>query len=202
MPLQEFQRGGRSAGLEGPGPFRQRANDPPPRPSARLQDQAQPLAHNHVLAGPGLAARAGQNFPRTVGQRAQEQPLPRASRRLPAADQPRRDHPRVVPGQDVAAVQQPRQLVEMMVRHPPAGAVQHQQPRLLARLRRVLGNQLRGQVEIKVAGTQGRSSSFLRIISRSRPSQKELLPPCRPWPTALPVHQIVRLRVGPCRWLW
>ena len=120
--------------------------------AAGFQHQAKSMADDHLLAGHRPASRPRQDLPGPAGPFPQEQALPASARRLAAADQPRRYHPGIVPHQDIARVQQLGKIGEDSVLPGPMPTVDHHQSRPIARLGRVLRDQLRRQVEVEFRG--------------------------------------------------
>ena len=87
---------------------------------------------------------------------AQEQALPPAAAAGAAADQPGGQHARVVEDEQVAGVEQGRQVVEMAVGRRRAVAAHHQQARLVAFRRRFLGDQAVGKLVIELVDVHRR----------------------------------------------
>src|SRR5271157_2860148 len=153
-----FQKAERSSGAIA-ALFGKRSYDPAARLSPGLQDEAQSPADDDPLSGYGLAPRGGQDLPGLIAEISQEQSFPRSTGRLATADQPRRNDPRVVPGQNVPTIEKGWQLGEPVVCDPAAGAIKDHQSRLLARLRRLLRDQFVGKIEVKLGGEHA-SHSF------------------------------------------
>src|SRR5271166_1916948 len=169
-----FQKTERSSGAIA-ALFGQRSDDPAARLSPGLQDQAQSPADDDPLSGYGLAPRGGQDLPGFIAEISQEQSFPRSTGRFAAADQPRRNDPRVVPRQDVPTIEKGWQLGEPVVCDPAAGAVEDHQSRLLARLRRLLRDQFAGKIEVKLGGEHAGRSFRLEDRNRGRPDRKRTL---------------------------
>ena len=132
------------------GPFRREGQQRLARLAALLQHRFQPALKGDAVpfAQAPSGPREGEPAP---GVHAPVQQRLHPGRAAPAP-KPRRDHPRVVDDHEVAGPQQVRQVGDAPVRE----AVAHmQQPRRVARLRGALRDQVRGQVEIEIAGAQG-----------------------------------------------
>ena len=70
------------------------------------------------------------------------------------SDQPRREDTRVIQHEQVAGTQIVAETIEGRVLDGPVVSREHQQPRLPALGRRPLRDQLLGQIEIEIAGSQ------------------------------------------------
>ena len=107
------------------------------------------VAEHQLGARLGLAARAGQALPAPAAEVAQQQHLDSAAG-FTRAEQPRGQDARVVHHEAVALSEQLRQLREHAVLYLARHLVQAQQARSVALLQRGLGNQLLGQVKVKI----------------------------------------------------
>ena len=128
-------------------PFR--PHDPAASLPAPSQDQSQSTTDHHALASRRPPARLGEDFPGAVRQGPQEKPFPGPPRRFSHPHQPRRDDARIVADQGVAGFEEFGQVGEASMFPHPAIAPDHQQTGAVARLDRVLGDQLGGQLKIK-----------------------------------------------------
>ena len=81
------------------------------------------------------------------------------------AEQPRREHPGVVGDQQIAGLQQSRQITEVQIPGRQAGQVRRHVQETAGRTFRqgLLGNQLGGQIEMKIGRIHGR-----RILEQKR----------------------------------
>jgi len=146
VSLEKFQRPGGAVG--------ERPDLPPSLLASGFEDEPQAMADADDLPGTRMAARFRQDLPGAVAVVVEEEALPSASRRLAMADQPGRNHLGVVPDQDVTAGEQFGEVAKAMVRDPPAGSVHDHEPRLFPTIRRPLGDQPLGKLEVELGGQQ------------------------------------------------
>ena len=88
-----------------------------------------------------VSGSAGGPDQETLGGAAAGQPRP---------DQPRRKHARVVDDEQIAGAKQRGKIGEVEMRDAAAGAIDRHEPAGAARRRRLLRDQLSGQIEIEI----------------------------------------------------
>ena len=98
---------------------------------------------------------ADQTFPDLFSPVDEQQYLSRAAAGLPATDEPGGEHAGVVEHQAVPWPQEAGQIVKVRMAAGPGLLVQHQKPGGVPALQRRLGNELLGELEIKVCGLYG-----------------------------------------------
>ncbi len=101
---------------------------------------------------PGPAGGADQGLPATVAERGEEENLGLAPGGWPLAEETGRDDPGIVEDQEIAGTEVFDDLRKDPVVNLPALPFQNQEPGVLPPLGRVLGDQFRREVEIKVGG--------------------------------------------------
>ena len=91
--------------------------------------------------------RPDHRLPQSLAEVAQEKDLDLSARRA-RPDGPRREDARVVQHEQVARAQESAQVAKDRVLGPPVGAMEHHQPRRVARLGRTLRDHLRRELVI------------------------------------------------------
>ena len=114
-------------------------------------------------------AELAEHFPGAIVL-AEVQPLPFAAGPLASAEQPGRQHPRVVEDEQIAGSEQVGQVEELAVFQRAVAAADDQQPRPVALGGRFLGDQLRREVVIE----EGHAVSRVRLTSTARKAASEL----------------------------
>ena len=108
-----------------------------------------PIAEDHLGSGLELAAGAHQALPALVPLVHQQQHLAHAAGGA-VADEPGRDHSGVIEHQTVPRAEELGQLIEVVVLHRPGVLVQGEKPGGISPLQRGLGDELLGQVKVKI----------------------------------------------------
>jgi hypothetical protein len=132
------------------------------RPIRRAADQHQPQRaglDGECLAGLRVAAGPGEQLPEAVRGLAEVEPLPIPAGPLPPTDQPGWEHLRVVEHQQVAGVEQVRQVAEDAVFQLSGGPADDEQPRLVPTGGRLLRDQALGQGVVEEGGHSRRKAS-------------------------------------------
>ena len=124
----------------------------------------EPLAKDEAAAFPGPLARLAQDLPGIVPFVFQQQKLHMGPRVLLNPIDAGGQHPGVVEDKAVARAQKLADLIKMMVAHPAGAPVQDHQPGSVPRLHGGLGNQLLGQIIIKIVRLQ---CVFLHSVHQS-----------------------------------
>ena len=119
-----------------------------------------PVAEGEPGALAELPARADQALPHLVAPVVQQQHLADAAAGQPLAHQTGGQHPGVVQDQTVAGVQEIRQVIEMVVSRGAAHPVQRHQAGGVPLLDGGLGDQLLGQIIVKITGLHALSFSL------------------------------------------
>ena len=107
------------------------------------------VAEDHLGARFQLTARAHQALPALVPLVYQQQHLAHTAGRT-VADEPGGNNPGVVEHQTVPRAEELGQLIEMVVLHCPGMLVQGEKPGGIPPLQRGLGDELLGQVKVKI----------------------------------------------------
>ena len=108
--------------------------------------ELQPLALAHPRRGPR------ERLPDPVALLAYEEELDATARPRAAADEARREDPRVVDDEEVARREVPLDVGEDRVLEPTGGPVHDEQARPISELGRLLRNEVVGEVEVEVRG--------------------------------------------------
>ena len=111
------------------------------------------LPENHLSAGAQLLAGADQTLPKALPLVGEQQHLTHAAGG-PVADEAGGQHPGVVQHQTVPRAEELGQLIEVMVLGGPSVLVQGQQPGGVSTLQGGLGDELLGQVKVKIRSFQ------------------------------------------------
>ena len=108
------------------------------------------VAEDQLGSGLCFSARAAETLPSARAQIAQQHQLHTAAAAA-AAEEPRREDARIVDHQAVARAEVRGQVVKMPVLDPSRVLVQNEQARMIAFGDRGLGDQLFGEIKIKIA---------------------------------------------------
>ena len=108
-----------------------------------------------------LLSRPDQALPDLIAPVYQQQDLYRAAAGLPVAQQPGGQHPGIVEHQTVAGPQQGGQVIKVQVPGGPGLLVQHHEPGAVPPVQRGLGDELLGEVIVKIRCLQTILPAFL-----------------------------------------
>src|SRR5438034_442860 len=125
----------------------------------------------NFFAGRELAATFGKDFPRPIWKLAQEKSFPAPAGARPPSHQPSRHDSRVVEHEQIAGIQQLRQVFKNPILDRLGGPANDKKARFVAFWRWFLGDELGGKMVVEEISSHGASLRQSAVEERNPTSQ-------------------------------